>query len=359
MNFIFSKLYKKATICTLLFAFLLFILTACGTDGGGSDPISNLIHNGSDPVTSSNDHTLDQPNVPNSDAKLIERDNTPVILSPSADGEKKEEQGKVIFDFSNTTDGYVMVKYSGDNPLVRVKIKTPDGIEYDYAINHYKEYITFPLTGGNGSYDISIWESVDVDQGKYMKIFFSTFDVLIPDTIPEQFAPYLRPNTYVDFNENSLAVAKAQELTAGIKSETPDIDAIKRIYDFVGNHKNIAYDTDKVDTMTWPYFPNIDETLTSKKGICFDYASLMASMLRSQGIPTKVIFGYVSDGDGKAYHAWISCWTRELGWIENIIYFDGVDWAMADPTFAASGNNSKELRKFIGDGNNYDPKFSY
>ena len=38
--------------------------------------------------------------------------------------------------------------------------------------------------------------------------------------------------------------------------------------------------------------PSVDETLKTKKGICFDYAALMTAMLRSQGIPTKLEIGY-------------------------------------------------------------------
>ena len=48
------------------------------------------------------------------------------------------------------------------------------------------------------------------------------------------------------------------------------------------------------------------------KGICFDYASLAASMLRSQGIPTKIIFGYVAPDN--LYHAWNMFYTEEKGW---------------------------------------------
>ena len=36
-------------------------------------------------------------------------------------------------------------------------------------------------------------------------------------------------------------------------------------------------------------------------------------MLRSQGIPAKVITGYVSDG--AVYHAWNMIYLKESGWI--------------------------------------------
>lgn len=51
---------------------------------------------------------------------------------------------------------------------------------------------------------------------------------------------------------------------------------------------NVSYDNDKTYNLKQAtgYVPNPDKTLTSKKGICFDYASLGAAMLRSVGIPT-------------------------------------------------------------------------
>lgn len=81
----------------------------------------------------------------------------------------------------------------------------------------------------------------------------------------------------------------------------------------------------------------------------------MTAMLRSQGIPTKLNVGYA----GTAYHAWISCWLKETGWVENIIYFDGKEWTLMDPTLAASETDKRKLKKFIGDGDNYIVQYAY
>ena len=104
------------------------------------------------------------------------------------------------------------------------------------------------------------------------------------------------------------------------------------------------------------YVPDIDEVLEAKKGICFDYASLMSAMLRSQGVPVKLVVGYTSTG---IYHAWINVWSEEDGWVEGIIYFDGKIWKLMDPTFASSGKQSAAIMKYIGNGANYKEKFLY
>ena len=80
---------------------------------------------------------------------------------------------------------------------------------------------------------------------------------------------------------------------------------------------------------------------------------LAASMLRSQGIPTKEIFGYVSP-DG-LYHAWNMFYTAESGWVTVSFETRKDDWNRMDMTFAANGANNK----FIGDGSNYSDLYWY
>ena len=84
----------------------------------------------------------------------------------------------------------------------------------------------------------------------------------------------------------------------------------------------------------------------------------MAGMLRSQGVPCKLVVGYAGTTN-PVYHAWISVWTQENGWVEQVVYFDGKTWQRMDPTFASSGKQSESIMKYIGDGNNYTTKYLY
>ena len=84
-------------------------------------------------------------------------------------------------------------------------------------------------------------------------------------------------------------------------------------------------------------------------------AALMTGMLRSQDIPCKLVVGYA----GQAYHAWISVWSAETGWIDGAIYFNGSSWQRMDPTFASSAKSSKAIMAYIGDGKNYSAKYFY
>jgi hypothetical protein len=81
----------------------------------------------------------------------------------------------------------------------------------------------------------------------------------------------------------------------------------------------------------------------------------MTAMLRSQGVPTQLIFGYA----GTAYHAWINVYSEETGWSTASIYFDGNQWKLMDPTFAANANSSAAVLAYIGNGANYTTKYIY
>lgn len=137
-------------------------------------------------------------------------------------------------------------------------------------------------------------------------------------TLKDELAPFLRPNQYVNYTEDSQAVALAAELTAGM---TDNLEKVKTIYDYVV--QNISYDRLLAAKVQSGYLPDIDQVLAKKKGICFDYAALMSAMLRSQEVPTKLVVGYT----GSVYHAWINVYSEEEGWIDAAIYFDGQEWS--------------------------------
>jgi len=184
-----------------------------------------------------------------------------------------------------------------------------------------------------------------VEGDSYLIALSQDIDVAIED----EFLPFLYPNQYVSFTAGSKTVIKGSELA---KNAYSDLEVIQNIYHYV--IENISYDTAKANSVTYGYLPDIDDTLKSGTGICFDYASVMTAMLRSQGMPTKLEVGY----SGEALHAWISTYTKDTGWIDDIIEFDGTSWELMDPTLAAN-NNTSSVGKYIGDGSHYVLKYSY
>lgn len=271
------------------------------------------------------------------------RDSTPKVLTPSADGVTVYQNDFASIDASNTSQGYVMVKYNGTNEKVKLQITCPDQSCYTYLISDRGAYDTFPLTAGNGSYALQVLENVAGDT--YTVSLAQSINVSIED----EFLPFLYPNQYVNFHTDSKAVSKGSDLA---KDTYSDLDVVQNIYNYV--IKNISYDTAKAQNVSYGYVPDIDDTLSSKKGICFDYAALMTSMLRSQNIPTKLEVGY----SGDAYHAWISTYIDDKGWVDDIIQFNGDTWQIMDPTLAAT-NDSVAVKKYVGDGSHYVVKYTY
>ncbi len=271
------------------------------------------------------------------------RNNNIKVLVPEASGVKVYGNADASIDASNATEGYVMVKYTGDAAKVRMLIETPAGNTYNYLMALDGQYDVYPLSEGSGTYKIGVYENLHDDQ--YAAAFTQSVNV----TLKDEYSMFLYPNAYVDFNSNSEAVKKGLVLASGANS---DLDVVRNVYHYV--IKNVSYDYDKAATVQSGYIPTVDETLATGKGICFDYASLMGAMLRSQGIPTRLEIGYA----GTEYHAWISVYTKETGWIDKIIQFDGNNWTLMDPTLGSYASNST-VKKYLEDDNYYQLKYKY
>ena len=265
----------------------------------------------------------------------------PEGTTPVASGTAVKKNSKAEVDYSNVSDGYVMARFiAQSDKVLRVQVAGPTS-KYTYYINQ-GEWVTFPLPDGNGDYTVKVYEKklADPKDTKYLVSLSVTFTAELKD----EFAPFLRPNQFVNYASAKDTLAKAEEL---LKDETDTLKKVEKVYNFVVD--NLTYDKNKAATVQKGYVPVLDDVLKAKTGICFDYAALMTGMLRAQGVPCKLVVGYA----GTAYHAWISVWTEETGWVDGAIFFDGTTWQRMDPTFASSGKGSAAIMEYIGDGKNY------
>lgn len=328
-----------------IFILTLSLIVGCGgsnLDSSDSNSNTSTTNSTSSTNTSTNDTSSTENDSDNSDSSTLgTRDNTPQVLVPEASGIEAYSNDVAAIDVSNDSEGYIMVSYSGQNQKVKLQIAGPDSITYTYDLAG--GYETFPLSAGSGSYTITVFENLYDNQ--YSTCLSQTVDV----TISNEFGAFLYPNQYVMFTSDSLAVQKGAELA---QSANSDLDVVSSVYNYV--IANITYDYDLANNLESGYIPDPDNTLTTGTGICLDYASLMACMLRSQGIPTQLEVGYAGD----VYHAWISTYITDIGWVNGIIQFDGTNWELMDPTFAANSSEDS-LKKFIGDASNYVTKYIY
>lgn len=311
------------TCMVYLFIFLLCIQLVACDDSSNNNPGTNP---GKNPVSSES-------------TEKGSRDNTSVVLTPEASGTATETCDVATIDVSHVAEGYIMADYHGTNAKVKLQIKGPDNVTYSY--NMHGGYEVFPLTAGNGTYTIGVYENISGT--KYSTALSCSVEV----TITNEFGPYLYPNQYVNFTASSLPVGKASELAYTANN---DLEVVEKVYNYM--IRNFTYDYDKAANVQKGYLPVVDDVFKSNTGICFDYAAVMATMLRTQNIPTRLEVGYV----GEEYHAWISTYIKDIGWVNGIIEFNGSSWNLLDPTFAST---SKSPTNFITENSKYLTKYVY
>lgn len=243
-------------------------------------------------------------------------------------------------DTSCAADGYVAASATAET---RLKLLVTSGdAAYSYDLPQDGTPIVCPLTFGDGTYEFRVMQNTSGDN--YVELLSVDAQV----KLESEFAPFLVPNVYCSYTDQSDCVAKARELT---KSASNEGEAVEDVCQWIVD--NVSYDDNKASQLkdASGYVPDPDATLKSKKGICFDYASLGAAMLRSLGIPAKIVTGYVSPD--QIYHAWIMVYIDGT-WKSAQFSVDKDTWSRVDLTFAASGDS-----KNVGDGKEYTDQYVY
>lgn len=264
------------------------------------------------------------------------------VLVPEVSGKDTLGSSPLTLDVSNKSQGYFVAQSNSSDLTCSLQIVTPSGVLYSYFIAPGEQaVITF--TEGNGDYTITGYQQVQGDQ--YAALYSKTVTVQLANA----FLPFLYPNQYVNFSPDSKASKLALSI---IREDTVDVDALQQIYNYVVS--NLTYDYEKADTVTTGYLPDIDETLETGTGICFDYAALTAAMLRSCDIPCKLQIGYAGD----IKHAWIDVYIHSKGWVNQAVSFKGDTWTLMDPTFDSNSDDKEAIQKYIGDESNYTVQFT-
>ena len=279
-----------------------------------------------------------------SDSSSKSADFTPYQAPPMATAEYHadlaEGNDRAHIDLSAVSEGYVAVSATSDSRLKFQVVMGEDTYNYNLASDGTPSI--FPLQCGDGNYRFRIMENVS--ESKYSELYSTECSV----TLSDGFQPFLRPSDFVSYTADSQCVRKAAELAS--KASDP-LGVIGEVYSYVC--KSVRYDTDKAVTVQSGYLPDPDDTMQTGRGICFDYAALAAAMLRSQGIPTKLVFGYVSPDN--LYHAWNMFYTEQTGWVAVKFEIRENGWNRLDLTFSANGENAS----FIGDGSNHSDVYYY
>ena len=232
----------------------------------------------------------------------------------------KPVASKPKFGTATASQGYVTVTYKKPDSK-KYKVRLENGSSYEnYTLQGSGKAESFPVKLGSGTYKLMVLQNISGTS--YRVIASTTFTVKASNT----FGPYLQPNPHVNYTSSMSCIKFSKQLASG-KSDAGKVSAF---YSWIVS--NVRYDFDKKAPSG--YLPNPDTTYKTRKGICYDYASLFASMCRANGIPAKLCIGTAKGVQG--LHAW------------NSVYYNG-SWHRYDPTTAAQG----------GKASNYSTQRSY
>ncbi len=238
-----------------------------------------------------------------------------------------------IIDTGRLTEGVVTIGYQAGARL-KVMIEK-DGKQMTYDLRNDGTAETFPLQMGNGTYKISVLENVVDKKYKYISTEVAQLN------LDDEKKVFLASIQNINWKDGMNTVKKAVEITNGLETDKEKIEAV---YEYVVS--NIAYDYSKISTLPSTYAPDIDNIIASGKGICYDYASVFAAMLRSQGIPVKLVKGYSKNVTG--YHAWNEVYDSETG-----------EWITLDATYDAEQKAAGHAYSMIKETARYTKVFEF
>ena len=191
---------------------------------------------------------------------------------------------KVLFSISEPT--------SFEGPFVHLTTDRYDTIETNRYFNDKLRYkVTSVITPKNG--DIPPLTT------KEMKIYLN-----LPNKLDDRIKPLV------------------DELTAGIDSDEIVAEKIRNYL-----IENLSYNLNPGDVGDDPL---ADFLFVNKQGYCEHFATAMVIMLRSAGIRSRLVTGFLA-GNYNEYGSFYTVRASDAhAWVE--AYFDGVGWVTLDPT---------------------------
>lgn len=239
-------------------------------------------------------------------------------------------------DTGKLDSGIINVSCLRENSDIKLKVLVEkDGRRVYYDLRNDGVSESFPLQFGNGDYNVGVLENIGGNSYKYI------LKKTVTLKLKNELTVYLASVQNIRWDRDSLSSRKASELTKGLKTDTEKIEAI---YKYVV--KNITYDHKKASSLKAGYVPDVDRTIGDKQGICYDFASVFAAMLRSQGIPAKLVKGYTPNAVG--YHAWNEVYIAETG-----------KWMVIDTTYDSNMNQLRAKYSMEKNALDYNVVYEY
>lgn len=226
------------------------------------------------------------------------------------------------------------------NINLEVPLSNVDGVEWQEVLG--EEFspapvrITLDSDGRRvGHYTIAELKSgqtLDLVQRVAVRNYCISYDLseMTATEVPQEMAEYLRATTEINCNSAPIKEFAAQNTEA---TANPYLKA--RLL-FAAVNSYMTYDNSEQQSHS------AVSAFYRKSGNCEDYANLYAALLRAEGIPAKVVTGYLYGHEAQTDNRYVSASGHinadkmRHSWV--LFYINGVGWLPADPTFSYTAN---------------------
>ncbi len=217
---------------------------------------------------------------------------------------------------------------------------TQEILQHELIISHHPELNLFYDYWGNKTGICTIAEShksLSIES----KLVIRTIEKALPPEKDNPFTEWIIPGndlllTELSLPERILKQSEILEIVNSIQTKGKShAEIIRSCSEYI--YRNFRYIKGITD-----YETTVDEILEHKSGVCQDFAHALLQILRTIGIPSLYVSGYICPnkngmrGEG-ATHAWVEAWIPEYGWA-------GIDptnnvWVQGNHVKLASGRN--------------------
>lgn len=176
-------------------------------------------------------------------------------------------------------------------------------------------------------------ETLELVQRVAVKNYCVSFDVsdMAGGELPEDVREYLQASADINC-ESAVIKAFAEDY-----AETTANPYLKARLLFAAVNSYLTYDNSDFDSHSavTAYY--------RRRGNCEDYANLYAALLRAEGIPAKVVSGYLYSREAQMESSYvapsghINADKMRHSWV--MFYINGVGWLPADPTFSYTADD--------------------
>ena len=251
-------------------------------------------------------------------------------------------------DYSNMRDGYVIVWVNDLNPIQKFQVNVAaNGKQQNFSAHPMHDEIYIPLVYGSGTYTITILRKISSDPAdtKYRQVS----ELIQYVELVDEYTTWLHPTAYSEFFPDSACVKYADKICRGCLTDFEKMETILHgVMDHLEYDRELANTVNDDKTKFW--IPDPEDVYRLGKSICWGYASLIAAMARSQGIPTKIAVGYA----GQVYHAWNMVYLQTGGELTPGYPIPPNNWTLIDATFADTAKSIQAVYDFL-----YDKELGY